>query len=71
MRGSQQTKRKQKMKKTKKNEDLMYVVVKFGDGETLEFNYDWYGPKSMVDAYEWATETHEDSYVTSFKWHFC
>ena len=71
MRGSQQTKRKQKMKKTKKNKDLMYVVVKFGDGETLEFNYDWYGPKSMVDAYEWATETHEDTYVTSFKWHFC
>ena len=59
------------MKKKTNNKDLMYVVVKFGDGETLEFNYDWYGPKSMVDAYEWATETYEDSYVTSFKWHFC
>ena len=71
MRGSQQTKRKQKMKKKTNKEDLMYVVVKFGNGETVEFNYNWYGPKSMSDAYEWATETHEDTYVTSFKWHFC
>ena len=71
MRGSQQTKRKQKMKKNTKNEDLMYVVVKFGNGETVEFNYNWYGPKSISDAYEWATETHADTYVTSFKWHFC
>lgn len=71
MRGSQQTKRKQKMKKKTNKEDLMYVVVKFGNGETVEFNYNWYGPKSIADAYEWATETHEDTYVTSFKWHFC
>ena len=59
------------MKKKTNKEDLMYVVVKFGNGETVEFNYNWYGPKSMVDAYEWASETNKDTYVTSFKWHFC
>ena len=45
--------------------------IGIGNGETIEFNYNWYGPKSIADAYEWATETHEDTYVTSFKWHFC
>ena len=59
------------MKKKTNNKDLMYVVVKFGDGNVVEFNYDWYGPKSITDAYAWAAETHEDTYVTSFKWHFC
>lgn len=58
-------------KKTKKEDLMLYVVVEFGNGETVEFNYNWYGPKSIVDAFKWATETYEDTYVTGFKWHFC